>query len=72
MKIGPGDPPIKTDLGWLSVHHGVFQTMDGSVYRLGAVLHDLQNPAQVISVSDSWIVQPQDPWEIAGYVHNVV
>jgi predicted GH43/DUF377 family glycosyl hydrolase len=72
MKIGPGAPPIKTDQGWLSIYHGVFQTMDGSVYRLGAALHDLQNPAKVIGVGDSWILQPEDPWEITGYVHNVV
>jgi hypothetical protein len=23
-------------------------------------------------VGDSWILQPEDPWEITGYVHNVV
>jgi predicted GH43/DUF377 family glycosyl hydrolase len=23
-------------------------------------------------VSESWILQPEDPWEITGYVHNVV
>ena len=72
MKIGPGAPPIKTDQGWLSIYHGVFQTMDGSVYRLGVALHDLQNPAKIIGVGDSWILQPEDPWEITGYVHNVV
>ncbi len=72
MKIGPGAPPIKTDQGWLSIYHGVFQTMDGSVYRLGVALHDLRNPAKIIGVGDSWILQPEDPWEITGYVHNVV
>ena len=46
--------------------------MDGSVYRLGVALHDLQNPANIIGVGDSWILQPEDPWEITGYVHNVV
>src|SRR6266536_1770592 len=35
MKIGPGAPPMKTDWGWVSIYHGVFRTMDGSVYRLG-------------------------------------
>jgi predicted GH43/DUF377 family glycosyl hydrolase len=72
MKIGPGAPPIKTEQGWLSIYHGVFRTMDGSVYRLGVALHELQNPAKVVGVSDSWILQPEDPWEITGYVHNVV
>ncbi|HRX81244.1 MAG TPA: glycoside hydrolase family 130 protein [Pirellulaceae bacterium] len=72
MKIGPGAPPIKTEQGWLSIYHGVFQTMDGSVYRLGVALHDLHDPAKIIGVGDSWILQPEDSWEITGYVHNVV
>lgn len=72
MKIGPGPPPIKTEQGWLSIYHGVFETMDGSVYRLGVALHDLHDPSKVIGVSDSWILQPEDPWEVTGYVHNVV
>ncbi len=72
MKIGPGAPPIRTDQGWLSIYHGVFPTMDGSVYRLGVALHDPQDPARIIGVCDSWILQPEDPWEVTGYVHNVV
>jgi beta-1,2-mannobiose phosphorylase / 1,2-beta-oligomannan phosphorylase len=72
MKIGPGAPPIRTAAGWLSIYHGVFPTMDGSVYRLGVALHDLLDPAKILGVSDSWILQPEDPWEVTGYVHNVV
>ncbi len=72
MKIGPGAPPIKTGKGWLNIYHGVFPTMDGSVYRLGVCLHDLKDPSKIIGVSDDWILQPEDPWEITGYVHNVV
>jgi len=72
MKIGPGAPPIKTPRGWLSIYHGVFPTMDGSVYRLGLVLHDLVDPSVIIAVGDEWILQPEEPYEITGYVHNVV
>ena len=72
MKIGPGAPPIRTDKGWLSIYHGVFPTMDGCVYRLGAALHKLADPAVVLGVGDRWILQPEDEWEIVGYVHNVV
>lgn len=72
MKIGPGAPPIKTPQGWLNIYHGVFPTMDGSVYRLGVALHDLLDPSVIIGVSDNWILQPEDEWEITGYVHNVV
>ncbi len=72
MKIGPGAPPIKTGKGWLSIYHGVFPTMDGAVYRLGVALHKLDDPAEILGVCDRWILQPEDPWEVVGYVHNVV
>ena len=72
MKIGPGAPPIKTEKGWLHIYHGVYPTMDGSVYRLGAALHDLNDPSKIIVVGDNWILQPEEPYEITGYVHNVV
>ncbi len=72
MKIGPGAPPIKTKQGWLNIYHGVFPTMDGSVYRLGVALHDLEDPSKIIAVGDKWILQPEEEYEISGYVHNVV
>ena len=72
MKIGPGATPFETDRGWLHIYHGVFSTMAGSVYRLGVALHDLQDPARILGISDEWILQPEDPWEVTGYVHNVV
>ncbi len=72
MKIGPGATPFRTDKGWLHIYHGAFQTMAGAVYRLGVALHDYDDPATIIGVSDDWILQPEDPWEITGYVPNVV
>lgn len=72
MKIGPGAPPFKTDHGWLHIYHGVFQTMAGAVYRLGVALHALADPSIILGVSDRWILQPEDPWEVSGYVPNVV
>ncbi|RMF96969.1 MAG: glycosidase [Candidatus Schekmanbacteria bacterium] len=72
MKVGPGATPIRTDKGWLNIFHGVFKTMDGSIYRLGVALHELENPGKIIGVADDWILQPEDSWEITGYVHNVV
>jgi len=72
MKIGPGAPPIKTPRGWLHIYHGVFPTMDGCVYRLGVALHHLEDPSKIIAIGDEWILQPDEPYEITGYVHNVV
>lgn len=72
MKVGPGATPIRTSEGWLNVYHGVFETMDGGVYRLGVALHDLEDPRKVLGVADEWILQPEDAWELTGYVPNVV
>lgn len=72
MKIGPGATPIRTEKGWLNIFHGVFKTMSGCVYRLGVALHGLDDPARILGVADEWILQPEDPWEVTGYVHNVV
>ena len=72
LKIGPGATPFRTDKGWLHIYHGVYRTMSGSVYRLGVALHDLDDPSRVIGISDDWILQPEDPWEMTGYVPNVV
>ena len=56
MKIGPGAPPFRTSKGWLHIYHGVFETMDGAVYRLGVALHDLEDPAKILGVADEWIL----------------
>ena len=72
VKIGPGATPIKTKYGWLSIYHGVFQTMGGNIYRLGVALHDLKDPSKIIGVGDNWILQPEELYEVTGYVHNVV
>jgi len=72
MKIGPGATPFRTPAGWLHIYHGVFKTMAGAVYRLGVALHDLESPARLLGVGDEWILQPEDPWEVTGYVPNVV
>lgn len=72
MKVGPGATPVRTPRGWLNLFHGVFQTMDGAIYRLGAALHALEDPGRLLGVADEWILQPEDPWEVTGYVHNVV
>lgn len=72
MKVGPGATPIRTSQGWLNIYHGVFSTMAGGIYRLGVALHDLEDPAKILGVADDWILQPEDPWELTGYVPNVV
>ncbi len=72
LKVGPGATPIRTEKGWLNIFHGVVTTMSGTVYRLGVALHDLNDPARVLGVSDDFILEPEDRWERVGYVPNVV
>jgi len=67
-KIGISGTPEKTERGWLLIYHGVDAD---SVYRQGAALLDLQNPARVLSRLDGPILEPRETWEIRGDVPNV-
>lgn len=67
-KVGVASPPIKTKEGWILFYHGV---SDDHVYRVGALLLDLQNPTEVIARSDEPILEPKIPYEIEGQVPNV-
>ena len=44
--------------------------MDGSVYRLGVALHDLEDPSVIIAVGDEWILQQEEVYEVTGYVRG--
>jgi predicted GH43/DUF377 family glycosyl hydrolase len=69
LKIGAGGPPLKTEQGWLVIYHGVSKDR---VYRLGVALLDLEDPTKVINWPASYILQPEEPWELIGDVPNVV
>jgi len=69
-KIGIAAPPIKTDIGWLLLYHGV-SAVDGQ-YRVGFMILEEIEPRQVIHRSLFPILEPTDPWEIAGDFANVV
>ncbi|MCX7015813.1 MAG: glycoside hydrolase family 130 protein [Candidatus Sumerlaeota bacterium] len=70
-KIGP-TPPIKTREGWLMLIHGARTTCAGNVYSLGAVLIDLEDPSRIIGRTRSWILTPDEPYELMGRTLNVV
>ena len=72
MRIGIGPPLLKTDHGWLLIYHGVKQTVVGGIYRVGAALLDLDDPAQVLGRSSNWIIGPLEPYERTGDVPNAV
>ena len=70
-KIGPGPVPIETDAGWLLLYHGVLQTCNGFVYRVGCALLDLDEPWKVKVRGRPYILAPEQPYECIGDVPNV-
>ncbi len=71
-KIGPGAPPIKTDAGWLCIIHGTrIQTHD-TVYGLGAMLLDLEDPTKVLGLAQRCILAPEELYELVGQTWSVV
>jgi predicted GH43/DUF377 family glycosyl hydrolase len=68
-KVGGNTPPIKTKHGWLFLHHGVGPDW---LYRLGAMLLDLNDPSRVLHRTTDWILQPEEPYECKGYYNGVV
>ncbi len=67
-KLGINTPPIKTAHGWLTLYHAVGTD---KIYRLGALLLDLENPAKVLHRSPDWIMQAETDYEIEGYYRGV-
>jgi len=70
-KIGPV-PPVKTPEGWLVLIHGVSSSCSGSIYRLGAMLLDLDDPTKVIGRTTTPLLSPDALSEQCGRVPNVV
>ena len=67
LKIGAAASPVKTEKGWLLFYHGVDSK---SVYRVGAMLLDLNDPRKVIARSKNPIMQPEEYYERFGLVIN--
>jgi predicted GH43/DUF377 family glycosyl hydrolase len=71
-RIGMGPPPIETEHGWLAAYHGVKQLVGSSIYRVGLVLLDLEEPSRVLHRSASWVLGPEAMYEMIGDAPNVV
>lgn len=70
-KIGIAGPPLKTDLGWLLLYHGISRKEDHH-YHLRAALLDLNDPTKVLVRTKLPILEPRVPYEIDGLVGRVV
>jgi len=73
-RIGAGPPPIKTDEGWLELHHGSGRSGPGGtgVYAGGVMLLDLEDPSRVLRRSPQPILVPEADYEMEGFVGDVV
>ncbi len=71
LKIGPGPVPIETDEGWLVIYHGVINTANGYVYRVGSAILDIDEPWKVLYRSKDYVLAPHELYEMAGDVPNV-
>lgn len=69
LKIGLSTPPIKTKKGWLMLYHGI--SANGT-YRVGAIMLDLKDPTIVRARTAAPIFEPEEAYERAGVVSNVV
>jgi 4-O-beta-D-mannosyl-D-glucose phosphorylase len=71
LKNGLGPAPIKTDLGWLHLAHGVRNTAAGLRYTLYLFMTDLKDITKVIHQPAGYFMAP-DYKETLGDVSNVL
>jgi beta-1,4-mannooligosaccharide/beta-1,4-mannosyl-N-acetylglucosamine phosphorylase len=71
-KIGAGAAPIETEEGWLLFYHGVSSTCNGFVYSFGAAILDIDRPSKVLYRTRNYLMTPEMPYELTGFVPNVV
>ncbi len=67
-RVGAGNPPIKTEYGWLMFYHACNKKY---TYRVSAVLFDLGNPSKIVAKLDYPILEPKRWYEKKGIVPNV-
>ena len=72
VKIGAGACPIETTEGWLMFFHGVASTCNGFVYSMGGAILDRDEPSKVLYRCENYLLTPEMPYEVSGFVPNVV
>ncbi|HAC15934.1 MAG TPA: glycosidase, partial [Bacteroidetes bacterium] len=70
VKNGQGPPPLKTNLGWLHLAHGVRNTAAGLRYVLYMFMTALDDPSKVIATPGGVFIAPEGE-ERVGDVSNV-
>ncbi len=68
-KIGGSSPPLRTENGWLMLYHGVD---DKGIYRVGAMLLDIEDPRKIIARTPEPIMEPEYEYETIGFYNGCV
>ena len=82
-KIGPAAPPIKTDMGWLTLFHAVqkdksrgkngWEDKWQKCYTTGVMLLDKNDPGKIIGLSKEPLIAPETEVETdMGFRTNVI
>lgn len=71
VKNGQGPAPIKTDMGWIHIAHGVRNTAAGLRYVLYTFATSLDDPTRIIAKPGGHFIAPYDD-ERVGDVSNVI
>lgn len=69
QRIGISSVPLKCKYGWFVLYHGVDK--DG-VYRVGAMILDMNDPTKVIRRTKNWIMEPDQDFELEGIYNGCV
>ena len=67
-RVGNSTPPVRTEEGWLFLYHGV----RGPLYKIGAMLLDINEPWKIIAKTEEPILQPDLTFERVGDVTNAI
>ncbi|MFG0262987.1 MAG: glycosidase [Novipirellula sp. JB048] len=74
-RVGGGTPPIETEAGWASLYQANQRSQTpGPIGRYcgGGLLFDRENPIKIVAMSSQPILVPDQPFETAGFVPQVV
>lgn len=63
VEMGP--PPIKTEMGWLVLYHGIDMKQ---CYRIGFLILDLEDPRKIIFRSQKPIFEPEEDYEMNSII----
>jgi len=72
-----GAPPIKTKYGWLFIYSHIqnyFHSPNNGnkIFGIEALLLDSNDPKKIIGQTRGPLLVPEEPYELAGYVGNIV